>query len=151
MENKNNKTIKTQEEIDRIHQEKLELKQKTAFSLSVSSGLSFDEAFKLLSINKSITKSTMLLFFPKDVVERFGYDEVENPHYKSASPMKLYDVQFVITKIIELDLPIKIKSNINTDGNDSVKYCFDILSKIQKERELKIERENKKELELWWI
>lgn len=148
MENKNNKTIKTQEEIDRIHQEKLELKQKTAFSLSVSSGLSFDEAFKLLSINKSITKSTMLLFFPKDVVERFGYDEVENPHYKSSSPMKLYDIQFVITKIIELNLPIKIKSNINTDGNDSVKYCFDILSKIQKERELKIERENKKELEL---
>lgn len=151
MENKNNKTIKTQEEIDRIHQEKLEIKQKTAFSLSVSSGLSFDEAFKLLSINKSITKSTMLLFFPKNVVERFGYDEVENPHYKSGSPMKLYDIQFVITKIIELDLPIKIKDNLNTDGNDSIKYCFDILSKIQKERELKIERENKKELELWWI
>ena len=148
MENKNNKTIKTQEEIDRIHQEKLEIKQKTAFSLSVSSGLSFDEAFKLLSINKSITKSTMLLFFPQNVVERFGYDEVENPHYKNSSPMKLYDIQFVITKIIELDLPIKIKSNINTDGNDSIKYCFDILSKIQKERELKIERENKKELEL---
>lgn len=151
MENKNNKTIKTQEEIDRIHQEKLELKQKTALDLSAKSGLSFDEAFKLLSINKSITKSTMLLFFPKNVVERFGYDEVENPYYKSASPMKLYDIQFVITKIIELDLPIKIKDNLNTEGNESIKYCFDILSKIQNERELKAENESKKELELWWI
>lgn len=151
MENKNNKTIKTQEEIDRINKEKLELKQKTAIELSAKSGLSFDEAFNLLFVNKSITKSTMLLFLPKNVVERFGYDEVENPHYKSGSPMKLYDIQFVITKIIELDLPIKIKDNLNTDGNDSIKYCFDILSKIQKERELKAENESKKELELWWI
>lgn len=139
MNNKNNKTMRTQEEIDRIRQEQLEIKEKKAFSLSVSSGISFDEAFKLLSINKSITKSTMLLFFPKDVIERFGYDEVENPHYKKASPMKLYDVQFVITKVIELDLPIKIKSNINTEGNDNIKYCYDILSIIQKEREIKKE------------
>ena len=36
------------------------------------------------------------------------------------------EVSFVITKTIELDLPIKIKSNINTEGNDNIKYCYDI-------------------------
>lgn len=54
--------------------------------------------------NASINKSTMSNYFAVKQIDVFPCDEVDNPHYKSAPPMKLY----LITDVAEVAIKNKI-------------------------------------------
>lgn len=67
-------------------------------------GYDLDSYFYYYKFNYSFTKSTLLRYFKPKQIDLFPCDYVKNPHYSSASLMKVYELRDIIKVCYEQKL-----------------------------------------------